>query len=392
MISKKGLRISIASSILLLAALAGCNLPLNPLASSGVGQATPEPQQAASATPTLASLPVVPAPDLQVLDMLDGQDGWGLSDSAVLRTADGGATWQNATPSGVTAVGLQASSFFLNASTGWVLLPGPDYSPGTLYHTTDGGADWTASSFPYGGALLQFRDPADGTALIPLGAGAGSEAVAVEGTADAGATWTQVFINDPTVTGSSASLPLGGQKSGLTFLDASRGWVAGAEPMDDFIYLFATRDGGHTWAHQELGMPSGISGVQAAAEAVQFFGDRDGVLPVSLFSDSPAMVFYLSHDGGNTWTPTTPVSTSGHYAIASASDFFVWDGGPSLQVSHDSGASWSSVSPNISVKEGLVSFQFVNAATGWALITGAGGAYSLYKTADGGTTWIALIP
>jgi photosystem II stability/assembly factor-like uncharacterized protein len=324
--------------------------------------------------------------------MLDVKDGWGLGEAAVLRTADGGVTWQNATPSGVTAVGMQASSFFLDARSGWLLLPGPDYSPGTLYRTTDGGAVWTTTTFPYGGALIQFRDPANGAALVPLGAGAGSEAVAVYTTTDSGASWAQVFVDDPTAAGSSDSLPLGGQKSGMSFRDAGHGWIGGSEPVSDLIYLFDTSDGGHTWAQQKLDMPAGFSGAMTTADAPRFFGASDAVLPVGLFSEAPAMVFYLSHDGGASWTPTAPASPSGHYSIASPADFFVWDGGPGLQVSHDSGATWATVSPNISVKEGLISFQFVNATAGWALTTDAAGHYSLYRTTDGGATWTALIP
>jgi len=323
--------------------------------------------------------------------MLDAKRGWALSDDAVLRTADGGVSWQNATPSGVTAVGMQASSFFLDAGTGWLLLPGPDYSPGTLYHTTDGGADWSAASFPYGGALFQFRDPANGSALVPLGAGAGSEAVAVYTTTDAGASWTRVFVNDPTAPQADTSLPFGGQKSGLSFRDAAHGWIGGSEPVSGLIYLYASSDGGRTWAQQQVSLPSADAGAMTVADAPRFFGTAPAVLPVSLFSDTPGMVFYLSFDGGASWEPSAPVAASGHYSIASRTEFFVWDGGPSLMVSHDSGATWGTVSPDIQVKDGLVSFQFVNATTGWALVSDTAGHYSLYRTADGGATWTAPI-
>jgi photosystem II stability/assembly factor-like uncharacterized protein len=73
-------------------------------------------------------------------------------------------------------------------------------------------------------------------------------------------------------------------------------------------------------------------------------------------------------------------------------DFFVWVGGTTLNVSHDSGSTWSVVSPNIDVRDTLASFQFVDANTGWALTVDASNHHSLYKTTDGGATWTALIP
>ena len=79
--------------------------------------------------------------------MLDVNNGWALNNSEVLRTTDGGSTWYNATPAGVS--GLPASSFFLDSTTGWVVLPGADPTSGTLYHTTDGGTSWTSNTrFP----------------------------------------------------------------------------------------------------------------------------------------------------------------------------------------------------------------------------------------------------
>jgi len=62
-----------------------------------------------------------------------------------------------------------------------------------------------------------------------------------------------------------------------------------------------------------------------------------------------------------------------------------------MQVSHDAGASWSAVSPNINVTDTLLAFQFVDATTGWALTIDSG-HYFLYKTTDGGATWSALVP
>jgi photosystem II stability/assembly factor-like uncharacterized protein len=39
-----------------------------------------------------------------------------------------------------------------------------------------------------------------------------------------------------------------------------------------------------------------------------------------------------------------------------------------------------------------MTFQFVNATTGWALTGDASNHHSLYKTSDGGSTWNILVP
>ena len=371
-------------------AVLACNLPgsLAAMPTLAVLNTPAAPQ----ATPAAAALPVVAAPQIVSFKMLDTRNGWALTAAGVVRTADGGSTWQNATPSGVTAVGEQASAFFLDAHRAWVLIPGTDPSSGTLYRTADGGATWTGASVPFGGALLQFRDASNGAALLSLGAGAGSEAVAIDTTVDGGASWTQVFVNDPTVSGSNASLPLGGMKNGLSFLDAGHAWVGGSEPINDFIYFFASADGGHTWNQLSMPLPEAYTGAMTSADAPRFFGTSDGALPVFLYGDSQAMVFFLSHDGGATWKGTRPVAMAGHYSLASLTDWFVWDGGAALQVSHDSGGTWTAVATNVSLTDTLTDFQFVDASHGWALSVDANGHTSFYATTDGGATWTALIP
>jgi len=378
---------------ILLLVLPSCSPLKNPPLMQASAQATPTTAQPEiQASPTAGALPSVAAPGIVALDMLDVNHGWALSDSAVLRTTDGGLTWLNATPAGVGSVGASASSFFQTTNSAWVVIGNADGTSGTLYHTTDGGSTWATAAVPFAGATLQFLDASNGIALAPLGAGAGSEAVALFQSSDGGSTWTQVFINDPTAAGSSDSLPLSGTKSGAAFLDSNHGWVSGAEPMSDFVYLYASADGGHTWAHQDLAMPSGFSGATTNADPPRFFSASDGVLPVALVSNTVGIVFYLSHDGGASWTPTQPVTPTGHYSIISLTDFFVWDGGSALFVSHDSGQTWSSISPNINIQDSLAAFQLVDPMNGWALTIDASNHSSLYRTADGGHTWTALIP
>ena len=356
-------------------------------APAATATATPLPATAAPAQP---ALPVATSPSIQSLYMLDPNNGWALTDTGVVRTTDGGSSWYDATPSGFN--GSPASPFFLDASNGWLAAGAGDPTTGTLYHTSDGGATWTSQSVPFGSGSLHFTDAMHGLELIGLNAGMSHEAVAIYRSSDGGATWTRVLINDPSVAGSTDSLPLVGDKNGITALDTNHAWVTGAQPSSDFIYIYASQDGGSTWAHQNLSLPAAYSGAMTGANLPVFFGTSEAVLPVLLFANNNGTDFYVSHDAGQTWSQTTPVGQGGFLSVASASDFFVWDGSAPLNVSHDAGASWSTVTPNVNIKDNMVSMQFINASTGWALTSDANSHRMLYKTVDGGATWTVLIP
>lgn len=155
------------------------------------------------------SLPVVAAPQIMNFHMFDASNGWAISGTNVLRTSDGGTTWYNVTPPGVNSLGFSASTFYLDAKTAWVAVAGGDPTTGSLYHTTDGGLTWTTVSVPFGGGWIKFVDPTNGWDLVGLSAGMSHQAVAVFTTSDGGNTWSRVFINDPTVTGYSNTLPTG---------------------------------------------------------------------------------------------------------------------------------------------------------------------------------------
>jgi photosystem II stability/assembly factor-like uncharacterized protein len=379
-------KIILAVAALVLATVA-CSITST--ATPPVSTDTPIPP-AVTVTPTSPALPVVASPQIGQLTMLDVNNGWATSETAVLRTTDGGTTWHNATPVGLS--GAPSSSYFLDANTAWVVVTGSDPTSGTLYRTIDGGTTWTSVPVPFSGGSIKFVDATHGWELIGLNAGMSHEAVAIFRTSDGGTTWSQVFINDPGAAGATDTLPLVGDKNGITALDANNGWVTGAQPSPDFIYIYTSADGGVTWAQQNVALPAAYSGAMTSASLPVFFGMQDAVLPVLLFANTNGADFYTSHDSGRTWTATTPVPQGGYLAVATATDFFVWDGSAPLYISHDAGASWSTITPNIIIKDNIVSFQFVNASTGWALTSDVNSHHSLYKTVDGGATWTALIP
>lgn len=359
-----------------------------------VSATLPAPITLTSVPPTDAiPLPLVDSPQLAQFYFIDENNGWGATETQLIRTNDGGVTWYDASPHVDTQFGY-APYLFIDAQSAWVLISSSDYQTGTLYQTYDGGITWDSIAVPFGGASMQMLDAENGFALAALGAGAGSEAVALFKTTDAGHTWTRVFINDPTVDGSNNSLPLGGQKGGFAFINESTGWVGGSIPMDNYIYLYQTTDGGETWSEANLALPVGYESAQTSNDGPQFFSATEGILAVSMVMGGDpgvATVVYRTSDGGVIWSAGEVIAHGRPSDFRSFSEGVAWGGGP-FQVTHDAGQSWSTIQPDVDFSASLVSFQFITSQIGFTLIDPTGSDHTLYKTTDGGATWTVLIP
>ncbi len=383
---------------------AGNTLPAKTLApATTVPSFTLTPIPSSSETPVPPALPVVASPALARISFQDENDGWGLAvndTGYVLRTVDGGRTWLNASPPGMGAIGLSASLAVLNTNTAWLLEPGTDFFAGTLYRTSDGGITWSSNPVPFGEALMQFQDGSSGRAMAERGAAAGSEAVELFQTSDGGATWVSVFHDDPTQSGYSDSLPLAGIKNGMTFLNASTGWVTGSIPRNGEVYLYVTHDGGASWSQQGLPLPTGYDTYQYLPQAPVFFG-KDGFLPLTIYRpDTNDFILYTTHDGGTTWTgdPTNAngVIRPGLPAFADALHGWCWDGGTNLYSTSDGARSWVVSKSSLDLSGNLFELKFVPGPaglfTGWALSgLDSAGRSQLYRTTDG-LTWTPLIP
>ncbi len=367
---------------------------------------TPFPTEAVTGTllPPPPGLPVVLSPALVRLDFQDANNGWGISaknGGSILRTVDGGTTWLNATPPGLTGIGYSSDLSVLDVNTAWVLVPNVDFFTGMIYHTSDGGATWTSVAVPFGGANLQFLDASTGRLLAGRGVGLGSNTVEMYQTSDGGATWLSVFNNDPTRPDSSGSLPLSGIKNGMTFLDANTGWVTGSRPVDGEVYLFVTHDGGASWAQQSIPLPAGYETYRYMPQAPVFFG-RVGFLPLIIYqSDKTGFTFYSTHDGGTTWTgdPTNAKSIimPGRYAFADALHGWSWDGGTHLYATTDGAKTWVGMLTSLDLSGRVSQMEFIPGTagqfTGWALTSVDDAGHSqLYKTTNNGITWKSVIP
>jgi len=346
--------------------------------------------------PPAIDAPQVESPALVEIQFLNELDGWGVTETQIVRTNDGGITWYNVTPPDVTETGSTVVTFILDNQHAWVQKPDFNNFPnnGLLYHTTDGGLTWTISSTPFSGGDLSFIDANNGWMLADLGVGAGSNGVAVFQTMDGGATWTQTYTNDPNLPDAGDSLPLGGIKSDLVPLNMQTAWVSGVTYASGTAYLFRTDDGGHNWSQVTLELPAGAENFELDIDKdqMQFFSAKDGFLVVRMSGEANQTAVYTTNDAGNTWTLTpTLIPNAGASEFLSAEEAIIYNG-EQFYITHDAARTWSTVSPNIVFGDSFASMDFVNPNTGWVITLDPSSHRSLNRTNDGGATWSPVVP
>jgi photosystem II stability/assembly factor-like uncharacterized protein len=119
----------------------------------------------------------------------------------------------------------------------------------------------------------------------------------------------------------------------------------------------------------------------------QFTGGAFGVLPVTIFENSPAAFLYLTQDGGQSWLPYSLPMGTFEIAPDFSDEMNGWiSDGKSLYVTENGGQSWTWVSkmPTPVMLGGL---NLVNPQTGF-LTDGQ----QLYASQDGGLTWTSWEP
>lgn len=346
--------------------------------------------------PAVIDAPLVDAPSLVDIHFMNEIDGWGVTETQIVRTNDGGVTWYNVTPPEVTTTGYNAHLNVLDNAHVWVQIT--DYAVSiensTLYRTADGGGTWVKFTVPFASGRITFLDDKNGWAFGDLGAGAGSNAVAVFQTTDGGATWNQTYTNDPNQPNAKDSLPLGGIKSGLTPLNMQTAWVSGVTYSDGTVYLYRTDDGGANWAQvTTLALPPVAQNTQVGFEPVTIVSATDAFVTVRVPSDQSQLAVFISNDAGNTWSFTpTLIPNGGSADFLSATEAVIYNG-EQFYVTHDAARTWSIIPPDVIFGDTFAMMDFVNVSTGWVItIDPTTNHRSLYRTSDGGLTWFPVIP
>ena len=374
--------------------LTACSTSVTPVSTNEPMEETPAPYPG-TPSPAEINAPLVESPSLISINFVNSLDGWGVTETQIVRTNDGGITWYNVTPPNVTEAGYNVDIFVLNNESVWIHLPSFENYPnsGFLYRTADGGLTWTVSNTPFSRVRIKFLDPANGWALADLGVGAGSNAVAVYQTLDGGNEWQQKFINDPNNANASDSLPLGGLKYGIASPNMDSAWIYGIVYSPGSAYLYRTDNTGYLWNPVSIPLPTGADESELTIEQVRFFTPNNAFLAMRLTSDSVNLAVYTSGDDGSTWSLTpTLIPNGGTADFLSAEEAVIYNGSQ-FYVTRDAARTWSIVPPDIDFSDTFLAMDFVDPSTGWLItVDPTTNHRSLYKTGDGGATWFPVVP
>ena len=344
--------------------------------------------------PAVVEAPIIEAPSIVNIEMLDEVYGWAITEEHIIRTNDGGVTWYNVTPGNLADAGYLVYTSFLDADTAWVQFPDMNKYPngGKLYRTIDGGLTWETFTTPFSGGSLHFVDANNGWMMADLGVGAGSMAVSIFQTSDGGKTWNRTYTNDPNLAEASDTLPLGGIKNLILPLDAETAWVGGVVYAPGQTYLFRSDDGGKTWFNINLVLPENTAESELSLQDMVFITPTNGLLALRITSETPQTIVYITEDGGNTWVQS-PVAFEGYGILetpsASEMIFYTAD---QFYVTKDAGVTIQQISPEIKFGDSIIDMSFANSQTGWVITASPSNERTLYKTTDGGATWTPLIP
>lgn len=394
----------IFAAFLLLSLMTACNAPISP-AAEGQGTQPPLDVQATQADPQALAAgsdvveinaPLVDGPALVAIHMLDLVNGWGVTETQIVRTNDGGVTWYNVTPPGMTETGymLASQSQFLDTSHAWLQVADPNNYPndGTMYRTTDGGLTWATTATPFSAGKIAFLDSNNGWLMADLGVGAGSMAISVFQTSDGGVTWSRGYTNDPNLEGAGDSLPMGGLKYGIAPLNMQSTYIYGVTYSTGTAYLYRTDDAGKTWSLVPLNLSAEAQGAELSVDQLQFFSATQGVLILRINGPKIRMAVYTTNDGGSTWSPASETVPGGNLGDIVSAQEIVFYGADQFHVTRDAGATWTAVSPDIVFGDSMTAMEFASASMGWVIATDPSGHHTLYRTENGGVNWFSIIP
>jgi photosystem II stability/assembly factor-like uncharacterized protein len=261
-------------------------------------------------------------------------------------------------------------------------------SAGEVLRTTDGGATWQDVS-PPGSAGLLFRDveaqSARRASVLSIGEG---DASRIYTTTDGGRSWRLAFVNDDPAAFYDCMAFFAGGRRGLALSD----------PVGGKFRIAATEDWGRTWhVLPDAGMPPAVEGefaFAASGTCLVTSGGRDAWFGTG---GGASRVFH-SRDGGATWTVVTapiPAAAAGgvfslafrtprHGAMVGG-DFTAPENGANASgYTRDGGATWRPGGALSGYRSGVDWLTFSRATLIAVGPTGSDVSY------DGGRRWSAF--
>ena len=351
----------------------------NPNSSSGVftllARTTDGGRTWTDATPA-AGLPMLATPDAQeVLDPVNGRDAYlavtgatqesnnSVNTTAVFATTNGGRTWTKSAT--LRAVSFASQVSFADPQHGFLMLGGEDGAMDEdqvwLYRTADGGKHWSLA------------------AVSPSETGAAVSGQQVSG-----------------------RIPTECDKNGLDFPTATNGWIASTCNVGLTNALLASHDGGTSWSDQPLPLAATTCADGACFVAGPQFADEAGFVTVDPEPGAPSLL--ETSDLGRTWK--TIVLPAGleypQITFFSRTDGVLVAGGTqgsfqgTFYITANGGQTWTPVRQGTNFTKIGADIDFTSTRDGLAWTTGENSdpspATSIYETTNSGRTWHAFTP
>jgi photosystem II stability/assembly factor-like uncharacterized protein len=287
------------------------------------------------------------------IEFINSKVGYaGGSSTYILKTTDGGQTWQQNVVVNVIPSNTLAIKFF-DLNNGFAYR---EHSK--ILRTTDGGNTWTP--YDIGDDIFSFYFVNATTAFA-----CGEHGVTYR-TNDGGLTWQWISL-----TGRIYAYDL----SSLYFFNSNTGFTVGARGR-----ILKTTDGGATWNTYS---PTYID-----------VSDLSVATPTTAYATVGNNI-YKTTDRGQTWNVLglTVGTNYAEYDVFQTCQFFSADTGfvtasdyARIYKTYDGGANWRMISPTASFYDDVTCQQFLDKNTGFLAINIFYGG-TIVKTKDGGETW-----
>ena len=146
-------------------------------------------------------------------------------------------------------------------------------------------------------------------------------------------------------------------------------------------------------ARNDDDLPAGAEELELSIneDQMKFVSADDGFMALYMAGETPRTAIYTTENGGNTWTLTpTLIPESGQAEFLSAEEAVLYNG-EQFYVTRDAARTWATVAPNIVFGDSFATMDFVNPNSGW-IVTVVNDQRALYRTHDGGATWLPVTP
>ena len=286
-------------------------------------------------------------------------DSTGYSEHLILKTSDGGGTWEQVYSDGFNSV---SQFFFLNKDTGYSIGAVVWYSNNIL-KTTDGGETWQEITDHIGTWKL------NGLGMHESGIGhCVGDYGQIFKTTDYGTNWDKAYSN---------------QAFMFDFYETqlfSDSIIYACGKKQYYWSLTKSTDSGYTWTNCHPSILGGTS----------YFLNAD----TGFTCDEPTISFYRTYDGGDTWQGFEITFTSYFWAnsiwFMNASLGFIagaFDYDAAIYKTIDGGENWyeTIISPNNNLE--IKDLVFISESKGIAVSDDGGDAY-VFVTNDQGETWV----